>query len=108
MEKNKKQLKSVFGKWWLPIRKWFYSSWLVYETSVRFYEYAQAVYQYFIIQKYNIGETGIQVLAYSSSILTFIICSVFLTLPAGFILYKFFKDDNLSKTSFEEKLKIYF
>jgi hypothetical protein len=48
MEENNKQLKSIWGKWWEPIRKWFYPAWLLYELTVRFYENAIAVYNYFI------------------------------------------------------------
>jgi len=36
MEEQNLQLKSIWGKWWEPIRKWFYPAWLIYETTVRF------------------------------------------------------------------------
>lgn len=112
MGENDKQLKSIWGKWWVPIRKWFYPSWLIYETSIRFYDYAQSVQNYFINQQEYIatylGETGTQTLGVFCGVATFIICAAFLTVPASFVLYKFFKTENLTGTQVEEKMKIMF
>tara|TARA_R110000796_G_scaffold252637_1_gene389623 strand:- start:63299 stop:63637 length:339 start_codon:yes stop_codon:yes gene_type:complete len=109
MEENNRQLKSIWGKWWEPIRKWFYPAWLGYETSIRFYDYSLSVHQYFIKQKDDIasyiGETGTQALDMLSSVGTFIVCTLFLTVPACFVLYKFFKIENLTSSPFESKLK---
>ncbi|MCK0132570.1 hypothetical protein MWU59_13755 [Flavobacteriaceae bacterium F08102] len=44
MEEQNKQLTSILGKWWVSIRKWFYPAWLIYETTVRFYDYSEATY----------------------------------------------------------------
>lgn len=108
MEKNNKQLKSIWGKWWESIRKWFYPAWLVYETSIRFYGYGQSVYDYFIVQQGYIGEIGATTSAIFFSVATFVICASFLTLPASFLLYKFFQTENLTSTWLEEKLKRFF
>lgn len=112
MEENNKQLKSIWGKWWEPIRKWFYPAWLLYELTVRFYENAIAVYNYFIEKQDSfdsyLGEIGTQTLAVFCSVATFVICTFFLTASTCFILYKFFKIENLTDTKFERKLKIYF
>ena len=109
MEENNKKLKSIWGKWWVSIRKWFYPAWLLYEISMRFYDYAQSVHIYFIGQQNYlesyIGEIGAQTLAIFCSVATFVICTVFLTVPVCFILYKFFKTINLTSTQFEEKMK---
>lgn len=109
MEENNKHLKSIWGKWWESFRKWFYPAWLIYETSIRFYDYAQSVHQYFIAQQDHlisyIGVLGTQALDLFCSVTTFAICSAFLTVPAGFVLYKLFNVDNLTGTRFEEKLK---
>lgn len=78
MEERNKQLHSIWGKWWVPIRKWFYPSWLLYETSYRFYDYAESVHPYVINQlegiEVYIKEIGLQILAAISSIATFAIC----------------------------------
>ena len=112
MEENNKQLKSIWGKWWEPIRKWFYPTWLLYELTVRFNEYAIAVYNYFIEKQdyFNLylGEIGTQISAVFCSVASFIICTFFLTVSTCFILYKFFKIENLTDTKFEKKLKTYF
>ncbi|GGX06623.1 hypothetical protein [Aquimarina muelleri] len=112
MKENNKQLISIFGKWWEPIRKWFYPTWLLYELSVRFYDYAVDVHNYFIEKQgyfvSYIGEIGTQTLAVFCSIATFVICTAFLTVSACFILYKFFKIKNLTDVKFEEKIKKYF
>ena len=107
MERNNKQLRSIWGKWWASIRKWFYPTWLVYETFIRFYAYGQSVYDYFIMQQVYIGEIGTQTSAIFFSVATFVICAVFLTLPATFLLYQFFQIDNLTSTWLEEKIKKY-
>ena len=112
MEEKNNQLKSILGKWWEPIRKWFYPAWLIYETSIRFYEYAQSFHNYFIIQHDYItpyiGEIGAQAIDVFCRVATFSICTFFLTIPACFVLYKFFKTENLTGTQFEEKIKFYF
>ena len=112
MEAQNKQKKSILGTWWEPIRKWFYPSWLVYETSIRFYDYTQSVHNY--IEKQhdyiasNIGEIGFLMLDVLCSISTFVICTAFLTIPACFLLYTFFKEDNLTGSKLEEKMKPFF
>ncbi|AUP80676.1 hypothetical protein [Flavivirga eckloniae] len=108
MEKNNKQSKSIWGKWWTPIRKWFYPAWLIYEVTIRFYDYALAVHSYFMEQQNYLGEIGALILAVFCSVVTFIICTFYLTIPACFILYKFFKEDNLTKVRFEERIKRFF
>lgn len=112
MEENNKPLKSIWGQWWEPIRKWFYPAWLTYETSIRFYDYTQSVHKCFIEQEDYIasymGEIGTQALDIFSSVATFAICTAFLTVPACFVLYKFFKTENLTGTQFEQKLKTFF
>lgn len=112
MEEKDKQLKSIFGKWWQPVRKWFYPTWLLYELSIRFYDYAIAVFNYLIEnQEYfasYIGKVGSQISAVFCSVVTFIVCTAFLTLPACFLLYTFFKTENLTATQFEYQIKKYF
>ena len=108
MEKNNKQLKSIWGKWWESIRKCFYPAWLVYETSIRFYGYGQSVHDYFMMQQEYVGEIGAQTSAIFFSVATFVICVAFLTLPAAFLLYQFFQIENLTSTLLEEKIKKYF
>ncbi|MCH7407905.1 hypothetical protein MM239_00730 [Belliella sp. DSM 111904] len=109
MKGGNKQLKSIFGKWWQPVRKWFYPSWLLYELSIRFYDYAIAVYFYFIDMQGNftsyIGDIGLHTSAIFFSLATFIICSIFLTVPACFVLYRFFNTGGLTSTQFESKIK---
>ncbi|WP_242205481.1 hypothetical protein [Aestuariivivens insulae] len=108
MGEFKNQQKSIFGTWWEPIRKWFYPAWLVYETSIRFYDYALSVYSYFIEQQDNIGEVITQVLAITCGLTTFLICIFYVTLPVSIILYKFFKDDKPIVNPFIHKIKKYF
>jgi len=112
MEEKNKQLKSIWGKRWEPIRKWFYHAWLFYELSTRFYHYAVAVPDYFIEHQHYfvpyIGEIGFQISVGFCSVATFIICSAFLTVPTCFLLYRFFKTKNLTATAFEVKIKKYF
>ena len=108
MKEKNKELQSIWGKRWIPIRKWFYPGWLIYETSTRFYDYAQAVHIYFIEQQNYIGTISTQTVAIFCGISTFAICTLFLTVPACFILYYFFKTVNLSNTPFEEKIKYIF
>ncbi len=109
MEVKNTQLKSIWGKWWEPIRKWFYPTWLIYETSFRFYEYGHAVHAYLIALPHysasKIVEIGLPTLAVFCGFLTFAVCTLFLTLPASYLLYQFFKQDNLSQSRFEQKLK---
>jgi len=101
--------KSIWGNWWTPLRKWVYPAWLIYETSARFYNYSQSVHNYLDSNHENIasyiGEFGSQVLDITCTGGTFLACSAFLTIPASFILHKFFKEDNLTNTKLEEKLK---
>lgn len=108
MEENNTSIKSIWGAWWTSFRKWFYSAWLVYETSIRFFEYALDVYQYFIIRELNLGENTVQILAVLCSSLTFLICFFYLTVPATLALYRYFKPETLSKNPIEEKFKTYF
>ncbi|AGA77018.1 hypothetical protein [Echinicola vietnamensis] len=112
MERNIVSPTSIWGKWWEPIRKWFYPTWLGYETSTRFYDYGQSVYNYLLAQQDqvvpDIGAVGARAMALSLSVATFTICSVFLSVPACFILYKFFEVPNLTSTPVESKLKTIF
>lgn len=108
MEGNKLELKSIWGKWWEPKRKWIYPTWLAYETTVRFYDYACSAYQYFINQQDNIGKVAAQVLSILGSVSTFVICFAFLTIPGCFALFKFFKSEKTYHTSFESQIKKYF
>lgn len=108
MEENKHQLKSIWGAWWQPIRKWFYPAWLIYETSYRFYDYAVQVHQYINHQKIiasYIGEAGTQFVAIFCGLTTFVICTAFLTVPTSFLLYRFFQQETITATRFERKLK---
>jgi len=112
MEEKNKQLTSIFGKRWEPIRKWFYPIWLLYELSIRFHHYALAVAGSFkerqdYLTNY-LGEMGTHSLTVFFSVATFIICTAFLTVPTCFLLYKFFKIENLTATQFEKKIKKYF
>jgi len=95
------QKHSIWGSYWEPVRKWFYPSWLLYELSYRFYQYAIATNQY-------IEQISNQPLAVFSAVVAFLICTLFLTVPTCFILYTFFKAENLTNTSIEKKLKRYF
>ncbi|WPR75755.1 hypothetical protein [Algoriphagus sp. NG3] len=112
MEENNKLPTSIWGKWWEPIRKWFYPGWLAYETSVRFYDYSQSAYHFFTRQQdfiaVYIGKIGNQTLTVFSSVATFAVCTAFLTIPACFALYQFFKTENLTGSPFEEKFKPWF
>ena len=109
MEKYNKKTKSIWGSWWMSIRKWFYLLWLIYEVSIRFYDYSLEVYHFFTQHQKNIvsfiSEPGFHILAILSSFLTFAICTIFLTVPICFVLYQFFKTTNLTNTLLEEKLK---
>lgn len=109
---EEKQNNSIWGSWWTPLRKWVYPVWLLYEVSIRFYDYALSTYHYFEAFLKSItslvGNTGVQVLSIASSILTFALCTAFLTIPTCFILYKFFKVGNLTNTSLEQRMKVYF
>lgn len=108
MEENKTPVKSIWGTWWTSFRKWFYSAWFIYETSIRFYEYSLPVHQYFIIREQNLGENMAQVLAVLCSSLTFAICFFFLTVPATIALFRYFKNETISNNSIEQKIKTYF
>lgn len=112
MEENNKLPTSIWGAWWDPTRRWFYPGWLLYETSVRFYDYSQSVHHYFIRQQdsiaFYIGKFGTQTLAVLSSATTFAVCTAFLTVPACFALYQFFKTGNLTGSAFETKFKPWF
>lgn len=108
MEGNTIQLRSIWGKWWEPIRKWFYPAWLLYETTIRFYDYAISTHRYFITQQNTFGEAGAQALSILGSIGTFLVCFGFLTIPGCIALFKFFKSGKVDRTSFEENIKKYF
>ncbi|WP_271782419.1 hypothetical protein [Aquimarina algiphila] len=108
MEENNEQSKSIWGKWWIPFRKWFYPVWLVYEVSIRFYEYSLSVHIYFIEQQKYVGQIGAQTLAIFCSIATFVICTFYLTVPACFTLFKLFKEDDLTGSRFEQLMKKFF
>ena len=112
MEENTNQLKSIWGPWWEPLRKWFYPAWLLYELTVRFYTYALEVYTYFInptsIVSSLIGAIGTQTIAILSGVITFVACTAFLTLSACFTLYTFFTTFNLTNSRFEANIKKYF
>lgn len=105
MEENNKQLKSIWGSWWEPLRKWFYPAWLIYELSIRFYEYGQGVYMYFMGQQDFLGGFTAQAIAILSSAATFVICSFYLTLPACFTLFRFFTLRDLTNSPLEERIK---
>lgn len=98
MEETNIRLQSIWGKWWEPIRKWFYPLWLAYETSMRFIEYAVSVQNYF-------DELGYPALSLIFGVATLVICTAFLTVPACFILFRFFNTSNLTSTQIESKLK---
>ncbi len=108
MEDNNKPLKSIWGKWWEPIRKWFYPVWLLYELSIRFYDYATDVHQYIMEQQNYLGEITTQALAIFLAIATFIICSFYLIVPTCLTLYKFFAKNNTTSNKIEKKIKRYF
>ncbi len=108
MEENDIQLTSIWGKWWEPIRKWFYPIWLLYELSIRFNDYALAVHQYIMVQQNYLGEITIQIFAVFFGIVTFIICTSYLTVPTCLTLYKFFTKNDSTSTRFEQKTKKYF
>lgn len=108
MEGKESQLKSIWGKWWEPNRKWFYPAWLLYETTVHFYDYAFSAYQFFINQQDGIGEVAAQALSILGSLGTFVICFAFLTIPASLALFKFFKPEGTGNSSFEIEIKKYF
>ena len=93
--------KTFWGNWWEPIRKWFYPFWLLYELTFRFCQYALASYQY-------IEEISNQILAAFVALITFVVCTAFLTVSSCFIVYHFFQIENLTNTSFEERMKWYF
>ncbi|SIT16784.1 hypothetical protein SAMN05421761_1256 [Belliella pelovolcani] len=103
------QMHSIFGRWWIPIRKWFYPIWLFFELTIRFIDYSISVYDYLIAKPgYWVpffGKTGLQNGAVICSISTFVICTIFLTVSACFVIYKFFETDNLTATLFEVKVK---
>ncbi|NVK03444.1 MAG: hypothetical protein HWD92_01420 [Flavobacteriia bacterium] len=102
---------SFFGPYWSKFRKWFYPAWLVYETTVRFLAYSSDVSSYFTAQSDAIAEwsgaVGASIITTSSSVLTFLVCSAFLTVPAAYLLYAFFNTQNLTSSSIESKFKYY-
>lgn len=108
MEDYKEQQKPILGVWWQAIRVWFYPLWLIYETSIRFYDYSLGVHSYFIEQQYFIGETFSKILAITCGLATFLICTFYLTLPASFSLYKFFKGELPISNPLIHKIKSYF
>ena len=101
--------KSIWGRPWTRDRKWFYPAWLICETSVRFYGYAHYVYNYFEehhewIVPY-VGEIGAQTLDVLFFCVVLLGSLAFLTVPACFALYIFFKKESLTGTKFEKKIK---
>ncbi|KAB2810148.1 hypothetical protein [Phaeocystidibacter luteus] len=100
---------SFLGPYWSAFRKWFYPAWLIYETSIRFIEYASQTQAYVQTNITDLlGDSGAEVLSMTCGVLVFLICFLFLAVPGGFILYQFFKKENLSGTLFEQKFKFYF
>lgn len=103
--------KSIWGNWWASQRDWIYPSWLAYELTTRFYDYTGAVHNHFEENQDDIvllfGEFGTKTLEALFEGVTFVGCSAFLTVPACLALYKFFREDNLTGTSFEEQIKKY-
>lgn len=109
MEENSKHKYPIWGKWWASFRKWFYPVWLAYESSIRFYEYAVAAHSYCIDQQdflsNYIGKFGTHALGIFCGAASFAICSLYLTLPACLAIFRFFKEESLTNTVLEEKLK---
>ena len=110
MEVQQKQ--SIWGSWWTSIRKWFYPAWLMYETTYRFYDYALGTYSY--IGTYqtgiysNLGHAAFETFNICCSVLVFVICFVYLTIPGCLVLYKYFDKELGPLSSFEHKLKMIF
>lgn len=108
----KEQNRSIWGNWWEPFRKWVYPAWLLYEVSIRFYDYAWTAYRYIIKLLSQtapwLGSIATQVLSITGSLLTFVLCTAFMSVPTCLILYKFFKVNNLTSTRFERRMKVYF
>lgn len=100
MEVQHIQKRTIWGNRWEPLRKWVYPAWLLYELSYRFCQYAMDTYKY-------IDEISTQTLAVSGAVLVFLICTAFLTVSSCFILFRFFKKENLTQTSFEVLTKRY-
>ncbi|MBC6998625.1 hypothetical protein [Cytophaga sp. FL35] len=99
---------SIWGPWWATIRKWFYPAWLLYETFIRFYGYSSEVQVYLATHLERIAfmdQRDTQVLATFGGVLTFVVCTISLSLPLCFICYHFFLRSNLTHTLFEKKLK---
>jgi hypothetical protein len=109
MEEQSKPIQSVWGKWWMPVRKWFYPTWLTYEASYRFYDYSATVYHYIATQQKSIspfiGTLGTKVLGTISCLATFVICTLFLTIPASYLLYNFLDGKKTTTKRFEQQLK---
>ncbi|GGH38748.1 hypothetical protein IA57_04435 [Mangrovimonas yunxiaonensis] len=105
MEENKTVNKSIWGTWWTAFRKWFYPAWLIYETVIRFYDYALGVYHYIILQEQIWGVKMAQPVALLASSLTFAICFFFLTVPASMALFRYFNTKDLASNSTEQKIK---
>lgn len=107
-EKNHEQA-SIWGKWWLPVRKWFYSIWLGYELTTRFYEYALSVHSYFQSEHdylaAQMGNMGHQLLDLFCSVSTFVVCTIYLTIPACYVLFRFFQEKKPTQTRFEARFK---
>lgn len=98
---------SIWGAWWTSFRKWFYTAWLIYETSIVFYRYALSTHQYLISTKEHLGNSSAQLLAVLGSTLTFAICFLYLTVPATIALFRYFKAETISQNKIEKKIKIY-
>ena len=107
MEENSNKLKSIWGSWWEPVRKWFYPAWLIYETTVRFYAYTIQVHDSIIDLKFHSSDSFVQITAILAGVITFAICFAFLTVPASIALFRFFKSEKITTRSLERKLKTY-
>ena len=100
---------SIWGSGWTHVRKWVYPTWLAYEASRRFADYAESVHN-FLDARYEqiaqvVGNVGSQTLDVLASCGTFAACELLLTVPACIALYKFFEQDNLTDTKLERGLK---
>jgi len=101
--------KSIWGETWTKLRPYVYPAWLTYELGLRSLKYTKSVHEFLednheIISQ-HIGRFGNQLINLVSTGATFITTQAFLTIPAGLLLYHFFKKDNITNTRTEERLK---
>lgn len=112
MANQNSNLKSFLGPYWSSFRKWFYPAWLIYETSYRFYGYSLGVHEYLSVSQDSIsvyiGAFGADALSLFCSVSTFLICTLFLTVPACVLLFQLFVHRNLTGLQIEERIKFYF